>query len=496
MSGRRSLPKSLSIHPSTPKEIAQKVYNDEEVSKFFSGSISSRVGQGSASKKLHLEAIDHDAPAVDLFPLEYILYFRPSIKTVKTIHKAYPNATRSTDAAGWNVLHRAIYYRCCEEVVFFLITQCPPDFPIMPAAGSHNTPLHLACRSIYPSFILVALIQKGLSANKICGETQPKSPLGQCTNSGFTALHVVIITPALSRNDKIERIQLLVQADPGLLLAGTGDATQPQMLARSVQDRDKSIYRPLDRMVKLAKLGDMKYSTRHELDAAIQECNQHLLNAKTSGATNTMTATTASLTASTTTGSGGSKTFMDQFALCHSVVALHIAEKLDSQREKVKSLEEMDRLINEYSALLDEAIENKQWNIAKAQQELIEKLETQKAIEYDVSGQSHVEEASHQVLNGLLYNGPWKARKLPLQYISKSTNAFDPSRHLGSGGFGTVYRGVDPSRGTTFAVKKIKGDVVASPFVYERVKPKLFAEIQVSPCCISILLQETSNAYS
>ena len=54
------------------------------------------------------------------------------------------------------------------------------------------------------------------------------------------------------------------------------------------------------------------------------------------------------------------------------------------------------------------------------------------------------------------------AASFPIEYIRRCTHGFADSHIIGRGGFGTVYRAVDPVVGVRFAVKRLNTDTLAS----------------------------------
>ena len=50
----------------------------------------------------------------------------------------------------------------------------------------------------------------------------------------------------------------------------------------------------------------------------------------------------------------------------------------------------------------------------------------------------------------------------PIEYIRRCTHGFSDSHVIGRGGFGTVFRAVDPVVGVRFAVKRLNADTLAS----------------------------------
>ncbi len=54
------------------------------------------------------------------------------------------------------------------------------------------------------------------------------------------------------------------------------------------------------------------------------------------------------------------------------------------------------------------------------------------------------------------------AASFPIEYIRRCTHGFSDSHVIGRGGFGTVFRAVDPVVGVRFAVKRLNADTLAS----------------------------------
>ena len=423
-----------------------------------------------ASKQLNVSPTDNAPTQIsECYPLEYVLYFRPSFATVQTIHKAHPKAIESIDPSnGWTVLHRAIYYQCCEDVVLYLIEQCPPYLPAKAETTNQWTPLHFACLHVCPPLVLEKLIEK-TKCNKKKNSAEPIS-LSQQSSSGFTVLHFAIVGQPETTEDKIHKIQLLLQADPTLILAPNEEGCLPHTLAR-----DKSVYKSLKTAFKIASLGKDDYTTRHALEAAIAKCQDH--TSKAGGGT--MTATTMDTTeAGTTTNStvNTSATPSSSTTVITSVIAQHTIQILVSKRKKVQSLEEIDQLTATLVDRRDKAIAENQMLVAERLLESILKLDMRKAEEHASS-----DDSSRQIVDGLECKGSWKAAQVSLPFLRQATNNFDPSGDclLGSGGFGDVYRGVDPKGGTTFAVKRIKDEIMKSKLARESVKQKALAEIKV-----------------
>ena len=393
---------------------------------------------------------------------------------MQTIHKAHPKAIEPIDPSnGWTVLHRAICYQCCEAVVLYLVEQCPPCLPVKAASTNQRTPLHFACHYVYPPLVLEKLIEKAKCNKKKNTRSSEPISLSQRSSSGFTVLHSAILGATETTEDKIYRIQLLLQADPTLILIPNEEGYLPYTLARDSCER--SVYKSLRAAFKIASLGKDDYTTRHALEAAIAKCQDHTGEA----GGGTTTATTMDTTEAGTTADytvNISATTSSSMTVITSVIAQHTIQILVSKREKVQSLEDIDELIATLVKRRDKAVDENQLAVAEHLLESILKLLTKKEEEYAASDNS-----SRQIVDGLECKGSWPAAQVSLPFLWRATNNFDPygDRLLGSGGFGVVYRRVDPKGGTTFAVKRIKDEIMKSKVTRERVKQKALAEIKV-----------------
>ena len=486
------VPRSLDLDPFDDRKAEE--YNDAEVLEYYSNRKKWGRKEAVASERLRVSTtVDATIPIPECYPLEYVLYFRPSLQTVQVIHKAYPKAIESIDASnGWTVLHRAMFYRCSDDVVLYLIQHCPPYLPTKAAIANQWTPLHFACRHVCPPLVLEELIRKArcnkenrsepmplLSQRSSLGfnkenSSEPMSLLSQRSSSGFTVLHCAIVSPSETTEDKICRIQLLLQADPTLTLTPTNEGYLPYALARTLDTSERSVYKSIKTAVKIASLGEEKYTTRHDLEAAIVKCQGHIIG-KAGGGTTTA-ATMDTTWTSTYSTVNASATLSSSTTITASVIAQHTIEILMSKREKVQSLEEIDERIATLKKRRDKALEENQLAAAEHILESILKLCTKKEEVYAASDNS-----SRQIIDGLECKGSWQAVQVSLPFLRQAVNNFDPhgDRLLGSGGFGDVYLGVDTKGGTTFAVKRIKDEIMKSKLTRESVKQKALAEIKV-----------------
>jgi serine/threonine protein kinase len=69
--------------------------------------------------------------------------------------------------------------------------------------------------------------------------------------------------------------------------------------------------------------------------------------------------------------------------------------------------------------------------------------------------EADIEVLSKAVISALTGGKPCA---IPLSFLRRCTNGFNDARIVGEGGFGRVYRAVDPASGTRFAVERMGGN--------------------------------------
>ena len=74
---------------------------------------------------------------------------------------------------------------------------------------------------------------------------------------------------------------------------------------------------------------------------------------------------------------------------------------------------------------------------------------------------------------------PFAKAEFPLDFVRRCTNGFNDSHLEGQGGFGSVYRGVDPVYGFRFAVKRLSDQVQAIPQQRQAAEQSLMRELAV-----------------